>query len=147
MANDVTIGTDVTAYAITMSDKFGNNGSVAVLLGQWESITVEHEKIWADTTSSDAPEPEGRKRMDVYRATLKNFVRESDTGSRALEASTQADFLKVFFTTQGGQQMSLHAGITKTSLEAGAEAWKDTLELESKGRAVNGVPSLAYVTV
>ena len=143
MAQDTTHGTDVIVYVVTKTNKAGDTGPQVSLLGQWENISIVHTKIWSEVTSSDAPEPEKKKRMDSYKATLKNFVRDS-VGSIAFEASTTVDYVYAFFQTAGGQTMQFRGGIMEASLDGGAEAWKDSLQLESTGM-VGGVPSLTYV--
>ena len=138
------IGVDATVYTLTLLSSTGAEGSISNLLGQWENLEFTWENVWADTTSSDATEPQARPRMNKWSARLRSFVTES--GSQAILGTESSFWIKVLFTeANSGRTAYLRGGVDRANIHFGAEAFKDDLELSSKGQLSPGLLSFDYL--
>lgn len=135
------IGRDVTVFGLANTDANGSAGAVTGMLGRWESIEVTIDKDWADLTPSDAAEPEMRKTMDKWSASIKSFV--DGLGSTALRLALN-DYVQVVFTeVQSGATITLRGGIDKAGATFGQDNAKDSLDISSKGK-LGGLASVTY---
>ena len=136
MADQPTIGKDVTVYNVTAIGTFN-------LIGRWEEISITFKNNWAVATPSDATEPVKRQTTYEWSATLSTFM-DSIYGSPAMTAAFQTPIVTIVFTeSNSGKTITATGGVDEAAFTANMEAWKDKLNVSSVG-PVNGAPSIHY---
>lgn len=144
----VLIGRDVSAYIVQgggydfATINTFQAGNIISMLGAWESIEIKFKNNWVDVSASSASEPEKRRTMYEWTASLKSRIR--GTGSVAIDMMGSNDYILVSFTDVTGRVMQLIGGISEAGYNRDKDAGTGTLEIESVG-TYNGAPSITYV--
>ena len=139
MSDQQIIGKDVSGYAVT-----GANGTLS-FLGKWETVEVDVKFNYSTATAADASEPYKRFTTKEWTANLSQFA-DTNFGSAALLLSTATNpvIQIIFKDNNSGKTIDLYGSISDANFNAGMDAWKDKLGVESIGPRPDGTPSFQY---